>query len=107
VFPASLTFTTLNWDVEQEVTLTGVDDSTLDFTIPYTIVTGALVTTDTRDVPTYGGLKPSDVQASNVDDEVIPPAPGAWGGGGSCGLLGLEGVLAMALGLLARRRRLA
>jgi hypothetical protein len=103
VSPASLTFTTLNWNTPQEVTLTGVDDATLDFTIPYTIVTGTLVTVDTRDVPAYGGMNPSDVQAANVDDEVIPPAPDAWGGGGGCGLLGLEGVLAMALALLARR----
>jgi len=105
VSPSSVTFTTLNWNTAQEVTLTGADDATLDFTTPYTVVTGALVTHDTRDVSFYGGMKPADVQATNLDDEVIPPAPGAWGGGGGCGLLGLEGSLAMILALLGRRRR--
>jgi hypothetical protein len=101
---ASVTFTTANWNVGQQVTVTGQDDTALDFTVPYTVVTGPLTTVDSRDASTYGGLNPTDVQAMNADDEVIPPAPEAWGGGG-CGLTGLEAGLSLILALLARRRR--
>jgi hypothetical protein len=104
---SSVTFTPTNYNTLQEVFLIGVDDSTLDFSVPYTIVTGTLVLSSTSDNLGYLGVNPPDVQATNLDDEVIPPAPGAWGGGGSCGLLGLEGGLAMVLVFLARRRRRA
>src|SRR5258705_123741 len=50
--PASLTFTSANWNVAQTVTVTGVDDAVVDGAIAYTIVTGAAASTD----PTYSGL---------------------------------------------------
>jgi hypothetical protein len=41
-----------------------------------------------------------------VDDEIIPPADGAWGNNnGGCGLLGLEAGLALLLVALVRRAR--
>ena len=40
VAPASLTFTTVNWNVPQTVTVTGVDDVLDDGDVAYTIVTG-------------------------------------------------------------------
>ena len=39
VSPASLTFTTANWNVAQTVTVTGVDDALVDGNVAYTIVT--------------------------------------------------------------------
>ena len=39
VSPASLTFTTANWNVAQTVTVTGVDDAVVDGDVAYTIVT--------------------------------------------------------------------
>ena len=39
VGPASLTFTTANWNVPQTVTVTGVDDAVVDGNVAYTIVT--------------------------------------------------------------------
>jgi len=102
VSPASITFTNANWNSAQQVTLTGVGDTLIDFSIPYTILSGNLVTTDARDTAAYNGMKPPDVSAINLDDEAIPDAPAAWGG---CGLLGLE--MALVLGLAALRRRRA
>ena len=52
VGPASLTFTTANWNVAQTVTVTGVDDAVVDGAVGYTIVTAAAVSTD----PNYTGV---------------------------------------------------
>lgn len=108
VSPTSITFTPANWNTAQPVTVTGVDDADLDFAVPYSIVTGTLVTMNTGDVPAYGGMNPQDVQVSNIDNETIPPLDGVWGGGdsgGGCGLTGLEAGLALVLAALLRRRR--
>ena len=45
VSPASLTFTTANWNVAQTVTVTGVNDAVVDGDVAYTIVTAAAVST--------------------------------------------------------------
>ena len=62
--PASITFTTANWDVAQTVTVTGVDDTIADGDIAYTIIT-SVSTTD----PVYAPLDPADVSVTNQDDE--------------------------------------
>jgi len=100
-----LTFNPTNWNVPQVVTLTGVDDTLLDFTQPFTI-TGAVGVTDPVLDFAYVGLAVPTISGINLDDEVIPPAKGAWGGGnGGCGLLGLEiGLPLLALRLRRRRR---
>ena len=41
VSPASVTFTTANWNTPQTVTVTGVDDAVDDGNLSYTIVTAA------------------------------------------------------------------
>jgi hypothetical protein len=64
VSPASVTFTPANWNVLQTVTVTGVDDTIVDGTIAYTIVTGATSSTD----PVYNGLAVADVSVSNLDN---------------------------------------
>jgi autotransporter-associated beta strand protein len=65
VSPASVTFTTANWNVPQTVTVTGIDDAIVDGTIAYTINTGAATSTD----PAYSGFNAADVAASNTDND--------------------------------------
>ena len=64
--PASLTFTSANWDTAQTVTVTGVDDALVDGDITYTVEVGdpaggdydALTNADT-----------ADVSVTNLDDD--------------------------------------
>jgi len=87
--------------VAHTVTITGVDDTVLDFTIPYSIVTGNLVSTD----PNYNTMVVTDVACNNLDNEVPPALDHVWGNGG-CGLLGLEALLPLlGLALLRGRRK--
>ena len=65
VSPASPTFTTLNWDTPQTVTVTGVDDVDVDGNVAYTIVTGDAVSAD----PDYAGMAVADVSVTNLDDD--------------------------------------
>jgi subtilisin-like proprotein convertase family protein len=65
VAPASLTFTPANALVPQTVTVTGVDDTVVDGTVGYSIVTAAAVSAD----PLYAGLDASDVSVANTDDD--------------------------------------
>jgi predicted outer membrane repeat protein len=67
VIPASLTFTTANWNVAQTVTVTGVDDSIDDGDIAYTIITAAAVSADVL----YTGVDPSNVDVVNTDDDTF------------------------------------
>lgn len=63
--PASLTFTSMNWDAPQTVTVTGADDLVADGNIDYTIVTGATSSLDAA----YNALPVADVAVTNQDDE--------------------------------------
>jgi hypothetical protein len=65
VVPASLTFTDVNWNVPQTVTVTGAGDSVDDGDIAYTIVTGQATSGDT----VYNGLAVADVSVTNLDDD--------------------------------------
>ncbi len=65
VAPASLTFTSVNWNVAQTVTVTGVDDILDDGDVAYTIVTAAAVSTDA----TYNGFNANDVAVTNTDND--------------------------------------
>ena len=64
--PGSLTFTPGNWNTSQTVTVTGVDDLTVDGNQVYTIKTDPAVSADAN----YDGLNPDDVTVTNVDDDV-------------------------------------
>ena len=66
VGPASLTFTSVNWNVPQTVTVTGVNDVVVDGNVVYTIVTAAATSTD----PDYNGVNASDVTVTNTDNDV-------------------------------------
>ncbi|WP_244881584.1 beta strand repeat-containing protein [Dehalogenimonas alkenigignens] len=66
VSPASLTFTPANWDTPQVVTVTGVDDTTIDGEVAYQIITATAVSTD----PAYNGLNPANVSVTNTDNDL-------------------------------------
>jgi len=70
VDPESVTFTHLNWDTPQTITVTGQNDAVVDGDVPYTIVTAAAASTDGN----YNGMNPPDVSATNFDNEVA----GEW-----------------------------
>ena len=63
--PASLVFTSANWNVAQTVTVTGVDDAVVDGPITYTIVTAPAVSTD----PNYNSGNAADVLVTNTDND--------------------------------------
>ena len=65
VSPASLTFTSDNWNIPQTVDVTGVNDPLDDGDIAYTIVTAAAISAD----PGYNGLNPFDVSVLNIDND--------------------------------------
>ena len=67
VSASSLTFTPEDFDIPQEVTVTGVDDNDFDGDINYSILTTPASSQD----PNYSGLDPADVEVTNLDDE--PP----------------------------------
>jgi hypothetical protein len=63
--PASLVFTSANWDTPQTVTITGVDDTVSDGARAYVILTGAATSAD----PRYAGLDAADVPVTNLDND--------------------------------------
>jgi hypothetical protein len=65
VSPASITFTSENWNAPRTVTVKGVDDDIADEDTDYTIVLSPAESDDDR----YDGLDPDDVQVTNDDDE--------------------------------------
>jgi hypothetical protein len=65
----SLTFTLLDWNIAQNITMTGVDDAFDDGDAAYTIITAAAVSLD----PLYSGLNAADVAVTNADDEAPGP----------------------------------
>ena len=65
VSPSLLTFTSANWNANQTVTVTGVNDSLNDGNQSYTIVLAAANSSDSS----YSGLNPNDVSVTNTDDE--------------------------------------
>ncbi|MDQ3365861.1 MAG: hypothetical protein M3680_10580 [Myxococcota bacterium] len=66
VAPASVTFTTANWNIAQVVTITGVDDATSDGNQVFSIVTAPAQSTDLG----YAGLNAANVTVTNVDNDV-------------------------------------
>jgi hypothetical protein len=65
VSPGTVSFTTLNWDTPQTVSVTGVDDSLDDGDVGYTIITSAATSADTD----YSGEDAADVSVTNTDDD--------------------------------------
>jgi subtilisin-like proprotein convertase family protein len=69
VSTSSLTFTAANWNVPQTVVVIGVNDSIVDGSIAYSIITGAIVSAD----PRYSGFAVPDVSVTNTDNDAAPP----------------------------------
>ncbi len=65
VSPASLTFTSANWNVPQTVTVTGVNDNQPG-SVAYQVVFSPATSSD----PAYSGLTPTSVSLTNLPDEV-------------------------------------
>ena len=65
VSPASLTFTTDNWNVDQTVTVTGVDDDIQDGNQSYQTDLGLTTSADTD----YNGITVGTVSITNIDDD--------------------------------------
>jgi len=65
VSPSSLTFTPQNWNVPQQVIVTGVNDNIADGNINFMIVTAPAVSTD----PAYSQLDAPDVSGVNLDND--------------------------------------
>ncbi len=63
--PGTLTFTPVNWDAPQVVTVTGVDDDLADGPQSYTIVTAPAASTDAG----YFGRDAADVAVTNTDND--------------------------------------
>jgi hypothetical protein len=67
VSSSSLSFSTLNWNVPQTVTITGVNDDVADGDTAYTIVTGDPTSTDGD--YNGAGANPVDVSVTNQDND--------------------------------------
>ncbi|MEI9938892.1 MAG: Calx-beta domain-containing protein [Pseudomonadota bacterium] len=65
VIPMSLTFTPVNWQSPQTVSVTGVDDDIQDGSPLFFVRTGVATSMD----PRYDGLDAPDVQVTNQDDD--------------------------------------
>jgi len=63
VSPSLLTFTSANWNENQTVTVTGVNDSLDDGNQSYTVVLASASSSDSG----YSGLNPNDVSVTNTD----------------------------------------
>jgi hypothetical protein len=64
---ASLTFTDTDWNLDQTVTVTGVDDDVADGDQNFSIELAAAVSSDSN----YAGKDPGDLSVTNIDDEVL------------------------------------
>jgi VCBS repeat-containing protein len=62
----SLIFDSTNWNVPQIVTVTGLDDATIDGDVSYSIITAASTSSD----PLFNGLNPANVSVVNRDFDI-------------------------------------
>lgn len=65
VTPESITFTSVNWNAEQTITVTGVDDEIDDGDVSYTIIIDAAISEDSD----YSGMDAEDISVINQDDD--------------------------------------
>lgn len=74
VSPGSLTFSPSNWNVAQNVDVTGLNDDVDDGDVAYTVLTAAATSADGN----YNGIDAADVGLINTDDDtanIIVSAP--------------------------------
>ncbi|MCP4174495.1 MAG: S8 family serine peptidase, partial [Fuerstiella sp.] len=63
---ASLTFTSVDWNIPQTVTVTGADDTDSDGDVAYSVVLAAAVSDDLS----YKNADPSDISLTNLNDDI-------------------------------------
>ena len=63
---STLTFTTANWNIAQQVTVTGVDDAINDGDQNYSIILNSASSTDAN----YNGIDPRDVSLVNINNDL-------------------------------------
>ena len=63
---STLTFTTANWNIAQQVTVTGVDDAINDGDQNYSIILNPASSTDAN----YNGIDPRDVSLVNINNDL-------------------------------------
>ena len=73
---ASLTFTNSNWNTNQTVRVTGVDDDSIDGDETYTILLENAISNDTN----YADLDPDNVSVTNADNDIADFTIGAISG---------------------------
>ncbi len=66
ITPSSVTFTPANWNVAQNITITGQDDSVADGDIAYTIFHSSTYSYDNA----YDGWVAPDISVKNTDDDI-------------------------------------
>ena len=64
---SSLTFTSSNWNSEQTVTVTGVDDSVVDDNVTYNVVIGSSTSSDVN----YDGVDVDDIILKNINNDIL------------------------------------
>ncbi len=65
VSPSTVPFTPDNWNTNQTITVTGMDDDVDDDNVAYTIQTQPCISSD----PKYDELNPVDVSLTNIDND--------------------------------------
>ena len=65
VSPATMTFTELDWNQPQELTVRGIDDSFFDGDVPYVVTFSTAGSSD----PSYAQLATAEVEGKTSDDE--------------------------------------
>lgn len=75
VMPGTVSFTSANWDIPQNATVTGVDDAVADGNVSFNVTTTA-----TSGDTDYDGIAVDDVAVTSIDDEsaniVVSPTSG-------------------------------
>ena len=83
VSPASITFTTSNWEFAQTVTISGVDDTLSDGDVLY-IVTVSVGSSPAGSI--FETVSSLILSVTNTDDDIIAAIPPGSSGGGGCSL---------------------
>ncbi|MGV3611762.1 MAG: T9SS type A sorting domain-containing protein [Fluviicola sp.] len=86
---AQLTFTTANWNIAQNVTVTGVDDAADDGDISFNLVAS---TTGSADA-TYAGLANKNQAIINLDNDATTTMPSAQSFCKSTGMSGVNAII--------------
>lgn len=101
VSPNTVTFTALNWNIRQQVVISGIDDNDIDGDVSYTVSIGETASMD----PNYNAIALGTVDVTNTDDDAATgTTSGSGGGGGGSFDILLLSMLLTGVGAHWRRR---